>query len=177
MAGSYSRLGYEYQRHHQLSCKAYHLSLSPGLSQVSAEDGCRQRLFGFNASSLARGRLGNDRTPLRYDHRLRRLNFKGGSSTHPSIICARLIWCVINFIMMPKRAASCMWHVIQSFLPIPYTLDILCATASPLQYAPVVVPNARVGAVCSPANQRFRSGQPIRSTSRSLSNSTSPSLS
>ncbi len=34
-----------------------------------------------------------------------------------------------------------------------YALAILPATRSPLQYAPVAVPNATKGAVCSPASQ------------------------
>lgn len=64
-------------------------------------------------------------------------------------------------------------------IPTPYVAAILLPTASPLQYAPVTVPRATKGAVCSPANQSPRSGHPSRSVSMSLSSRTSstPSLS
>lgn len=58
-------------------------------------------------------------------------------------------------------------------VPNPYAAAILLPTASPLQYAPVTVPKATKGAVCSPASQRPLSGHPSRSVSMSLSSRTS----
>jgi len=55
-------------------------------------------------------------------------------------------------------------------------LTILFATASPDQYAPVTVPNASKGAVCSPASQICLSGIPCRIHSICSSPFSSPVL-
>src|SRR5690242_6696054 len=56
----------------------------------------------------------------------------------------------------------------------PQAPTILFATPSPLHHAPVTVPSATKGAVCSPANQRPLSGQPLLMTSTSSSPLSSP---
>ena len=56
---------------------------------------------------LSRGRPCNVFSQQWNIHGLRGLDRKSVSSIYPSIISATLKWCVINFNLMPKRAASC----------------------------------------------------------------------